>query len=182
MVHYAMSQTISVREYFNALMSILEEHYVCKERVNESSAWNFFKDIADDCEDKGTRLHWATGHTVWAFDDNHVGFIGPWVKFDSVKGPAPLPEGGMEAGNIAYISLPGTSAEHRKTGDYIRRGNEILHTALAQNPLGAIIDLRQNTGGDCWQMIAAVAPLLDKDNCELYQGKWPENRNYQMGS
>jgi carboxyl-terminal processing protease len=160
-----MTHTVTITDYFNALMKILEDHYVHPERIDRARAQKIFEVIQEDAPDKAYQLHCATAETLWTLNDNHVRFIGPMsVNTEPDHNEPPLPEGRMEAGSIAYVSLPSAAFSERKNGNYTRTGNQVIQALIAQSPIGIILDLRNNHGGDCWQMIAAIAPLLDREN------------------
>jgi carboxyl-terminal processing protease len=65
----------------------------------------------------------------------------------------------------AYLSLPRLS---RRSGGpllarrYVSVGSRLAGRLAVPQPCGWIVDLRQNTGGSMWPMIAAVAGLLDR--------------------
>jgi carboxyl-terminal processing protease len=79
------------------------------------------------------------------------------------SGCPPLPEGMLIRGT-AYLSLPRLS---RRSGGpllarrYVSVGSRLVGKLVVPQPRGWIVDLRQNTGGNMWPMIAAVAGLLD---------------------
>jgi C-terminal processing protease CtpA/Prc len=82
----------------------------------------------------------------------------------SRAGDPPLPEGRLIEG-AAYLSLPTLS---RRSGGpllahrYIAAGSRLVAELAAAQPHGWIVDLRENTGGNMWPMIAAVAGLLER--------------------
>ncbi|NUR58811.1 MAG: hypothetical protein HOV87_09060 [Catenulispora sp.] len=65
----------------------------------------------------------------------------------------------------AYLTLPTLS---RRSGGpllahrYITAGSRLIDELAAAGPQGWIVDLRENTGGNMWPMIAAIAGLLDR--------------------
>jgi len=75
--------------------------------------------------------------------------------------PPPLPEGDLVAGS-AYLTLPRWSSSSLPAGRYIAAGTRLVDGLAAGRPVGWIVDLRENTGGGMWPMIAAVAGLLDR--------------------
>lgn len=75
-----------------------------------------------------------------------------------------LPEGHIitvDGKNFGYVVLPTCSA---KDNDglmlYAADVRRILTDLSAQNPRGWIIDLRGNTGGNMWPMLAGIGPIL----------------------
>jgi hypothetical protein len=75
-----------------------------------------------------------------------------------------LPEGHIvtvEGRNFGYVVLPRCSA---KDNDglllYAADVRRILMDLTAQSPKGWIVDLRGNTGGNMWPMLAGIGPIL----------------------
>ena len=70
---------------------------------------------------------------------------------------------------IAYITVPWVSTTDSllcvKVADSLQR-----HVARldASHPRGWIIDLRKNTGGNCWPMLAGIGPLLGEGVCGYF--------------
>ncbi|MCX4745021.1 S41 family peptidase [Kitasatospora sp. NBC_01287] len=71
----------------------------------------------------------------------------------------PLPTGRVVEG-VGYLRLPGLSDGYRLARDYARAGDEVLGTLLAAAPRAWVVDVRANTGGNMWPMLAVAAPLL----------------------
>ena len=67
----------------------------------------------------------------------------------------------VQGKNFGYIVLPRCSA---KDNDglllYAADVRRILTDLSAQNPKGWIVDLRGNTGGNMWPMLAGIGPIL----------------------
>jgi carboxyl-terminal processing protease len=75
-----------------------------------------------------------------------------------------LPQGRLVEG-AAYLSLPRlsrTSGGPLLARRYVTAGSRLVGGLAAPRPRGWIVDLRENTGGNMWPMIAAVAGLLDR--------------------
>jgi carboxyl-terminal processing protease len=75
-----------------------------------------------------------------------------------------LPEGHIvtvQGRNLGYVVLPRCSA---KDNDglllYAADVRRILTDLMAQSPKGWIVDLRGNTGGNMWPMLAGIGPIL----------------------
>jgi C-terminal processing protease CtpA/Prc len=71
------------------------------------------------------------------------------------------PRGEMLTGSIAYLMLPGFAGGAH--GDQVQFA-EALHGVIAdldgQAACGWIVDLRNNSGGNLWPMLAGIGPLL----------------------
>jgi C-terminal processing protease CtpA/Prc len=97
-------------------------------------------------------------------EDNHSHFKTPQKykkdKYSTVEENAPMTRKMLES-NIAYLNVP-----------YVRGYTDeknLLYATIIQDhiaaldsldPVGWIVDLRQNTGGNMWPMLAGLGPLL----------------------
>jgi C-terminal processing protease CtpA/Prc len=70
-------------------------------------------------------------------------------------------------GNFAYVVVPmciGRFAEWEKNGPDFERFVETLHALVIElqeeKPVGWIVDLRGNSGGDMWPMLAGIGSVL----------------------
>ena len=68
------------------------------------------------------------------------------------------PSGRRLDGGIAYLELPGVTSGP-KAGQYDDAVHALLDTLDDGTLHGCIVDLRRNTGGTLWPMLAAIGPL-----------------------
>ncbi|MCX7343450.1 MAG: S41 family peptidase [Proteobacteria bacterium] len=73
--------------------------------------------------------------------------------FDRTKGE-------MLPNKIGYILLPTFTGQELETLKYAAHVNTLIKSLAQHNPCGWIIDLRQNTGGNMWPMLAGIGPLV----------------------
>lgn len=59
-----------------------------------------------------------------------------------------------------YLSLPHFEASQQAAYRYIQLAQEVIRTTDQAGMCGWIIDLRDNSGGNMWPMLAAVGPIL----------------------
>ncbi|MEU8824651.1 S41 family peptidase [Streptomyces sp. NPDC048636] len=69
-------------------------------------------------------------------------------------------EGRSLRGRIGYISLPGLIGEEKAHEQYVRRGRKAVAKADRERACGWVVDLRRNSGGDMWPMLAVLGPIL----------------------
>ena len=70
---------------------------------------------------------------------------------------------------IAYLTVPWVSTTDSLICTMIADSIQQLIAGLDQkNPRGWIIDLRKNTGGNCWPMLAGIGPLLGDGICGYF--------------
>jgi carboxyl-terminal processing protease len=68
----------------------------------------------------------------------------------------------MLSNKIAYIRLPGNNDfSGANINSEARQIRKMIDSLTAQHPVGWIVDLRLNTGGSMYQMLAGIASLLD---------------------
>ena len=96
----------------------------------------------------------------WANGNNDNDDIDPNLQY---------PSGRRVSERMAYLQVPGVSSGHGKT---LQAYADSLHTLIARldGPKVDewIVDLRQNTGGNCWPMLAGVGPLLGEGTCGYF--------------
>lgn len=154
------------------VLVLMQKHYYKKDSVQWDPLIKSAKTILDqssDCE--------AAYQTVqWCFDQikEEHSFIMPRVKaalysgnVNSPKDPSsskpltgPIRHEFIEGG-IAYINVPwiATTDEAICTG-YADSIQSLIRTFDQGGINKWIIDLRNNTGGNCWPMLAGLGPLL----------------------
>ena len=72
-------------------------------------------------------------------------------------------------GNIGYIKMKGfSSGDSKSVTTYTDSLQKLIKTIDNKNIKGWIIDLRENTGGNCWPMLAGIGPILDDGICGYF--------------
>lgn len=72
----------------------------------------------------------------------------------------PEPEGRLLDHGLAYVSIPALAGSPEAGTAYALGMHKILRELDTSTPCGWIVDLRQNSGGDLWPMLAGLGPLL----------------------
>ncbi|MBL8990978.1 MAG: S41 family peptidase, partial [Phycisphaerae bacterium] len=71
------------------------------------------------------------------------------------------PEGNLLDGRVAYLLIPGCpNGDADQLRRWARALNDRVHTLGRQNPVGWIIDLRLNGGGNVWPMLLGLRGIL----------------------
>lgn len=81
-----------------------------------------------------------------------------------------LPEGQLRADGVAYVRVPAFQASVAAGTTYASRLQAIIATLDERRPLGWIIDLSDNTGGNMGPMLAGLGPLLGEGPLGAFQG------------
>lgn len=81
----------------------------------------------------------------------------------------PLTTGEILDQKIAYLRMPsvnsGSEIENTYFADQL---HNLLETLDQANPDGWILDLRGNSGGNCWPMLAGIGPVLGEGPCGYF--------------
>lgn len=74
--------------------------------------------------------------------------------------------------SIAYLTVPEFGSGHQPTqrayADSLQR---LIASMDREETTGWIVDLRGNTGGNCWPMLAGVGPLIGEGVCGYFMGR-----------
>lgn len=105
---------------------------------------------------------------LYLLEDQHSFFLEPEAaaELQSFKfAAAPPPSGQILAGKLAYLEIQefasGSSQENQA---YVDAVQGLLLELDSQSPCGWIVDLRENSGGDMWQMLAGLSGLLGENS------------------
>ncbi len=95
---------------------------------------------------------------------NHSFFLTPKQAAEQLKASPAGPIDGLEGrsmeNRIGYLSLPGVQGAEEADVRYVRQGREAVAKTDRSRPCGWVVDLRDNTGGSMWPMLALAGPIL----------------------
>ncbi|MFJ8586845.1 S41 family peptidase [Streptomyces sp. NPDC093595] len=99
---------------------------------------------------------------VLALGDRHSRFVEPVQAADiTTPGKAiATPEGRSLDDRVGYLSLPALRGPDEAYQRYVRAGRAAVAKAGGPRACGWVVDLRENTGGASWPMLAVVGPVL----------------------
>ena len=96
--------------------------------------------------------------------DHHSSFWTPYevVQVEQVTANESLtPRGKLLLGKLGYIAVEGFRSGNMEEGaQYALLEQQLIRDLDAQNPCGWIVDLRENTVGNIWPMLAGIGPIL----------------------
>ncbi len=73
----------------------------------------------------------------------------------------PKPQARLISSRLAYLLLPGfTTSDEAERHLYASNLQTLIRGTDARNPCGWVLDLRENTGGNIWPMLAGLGPLI----------------------
>lgn len=110
--------------------------------------------------DRHSSLQPPAVHRGWATGNNDDDAIDPNLKYAS---------GRRVDDQMVYLSMPGVSSGHDKTLQAYADSLTRLIVRLDQPGTNEwVLDLRGNTGGNCWAMLAGIGPLLGDGVCGYF--------------
>jgi len=156
--------TNTAEDYLAAALAFMEQHAMHRDHID----WHALR-IASARHALGASTPTDTYDTIrWALtqlEDRHSFFAPPDRGDAAIASGAyvldtTVPCGLLRADRIAYLQVPGFlgSAPHRaRYADALQKNIAQLDAA---DPVGWIVDLTENWGGDMWPMLAGLGPLL----------------------
>jgi len=147
-----------VRSYIEEALDLIEINSVRRFEID----WAAFRAAAhEDAHDATTipEAYAAIRHALSRLGDNHSFFQPPG------EGPAhdetmtePVVE--LLGSGVGYLEVPAYSAGGAEGDRYATLYHRLIEKVDAAGACGWVVDLRANTGGNLWPMLAAVGPIL----------------------
>jgi len=110
--------------------------------------------------DRHSSLQPPAAHRGWATGNNDEDAVDPNLKYAT---------GRRVDNRMVYLSMPGVSSGHDKTLRAFADSLTRLIVRLDQPGTDEwVLDLRSNTGGNCWAMLAGIGPLLGDGVCGYF--------------
>lgn len=150
-----------VTSYLEEIISSLKENSINRDKIDwEDFRFKFYTKM------NGCAFTWQTyskmNEIIDLLRDNHSWFLTPSELteahsennffLDQIKGE-------ILSKNIAYLKIPRTSCISE---EYAQKLRAIIEELDQAKPKKWIIDLRGNLGGNMWEMLAGLSPLLDQ--------------------
>jgi len=164
------AQNDSVKNYVVSALDLMKAKSVNKHRINWDSLYA-------DSRKKAENLHTIREtyplirDILGALKDAHSNFFPPemvqayTLGYRATGQKFPVIEAKLTENQLAYIKLPGFACYHFAEWDeFVNTFYKKIEELDVQKPKGWILDLRDNGGGMFYPMLAALSPLLDKQN------------------
>jgi C-terminal processing protease CtpA/Prc len=159
-----MAMPCSADEYLAAALSLMERNALHRDRIDWPKLQRAAAQRVEGASapaDTYDAIRWA----LTQLDDRHS-FFAPPARGDAAiaageyDADVTLPGGEWLADRIACLRVPGFRGSPRHATQYA----DALHMHIAEmdasDPVGWMIDLTENWGGDMWPMLAGLGPLL----------------------
>ncbi|MEZ4569492.1 MAG: S41 family peptidase [Thermomicrobiales bacterium] len=100
--------------------------------------------------------------TLDLLGDDHSAFLNPIAARSAEHGSpsGPMPEGRRLEHGIAYFELPRVTGTGEAAGQYAETAVQVIRQLDSPEVCGWVVDLRENSGGNMWPMLAGISPIL----------------------
>jgi hypothetical protein len=146
--------------YLNEALDIMQKNSLHRESIDWDTLREATFEVAKYAQTPAD-TYGAIRFALVRLGDHHSLFITPYEREQRVQeteSDSPPPRGKLLLEQIGYIAIDGYTAYE---GDqYATDVQQLIRAIDAQNPCGWIVDLRENTGGNMWPMLAGVGPIL----------------------
>lgn len=155
--------------FIREVIAIAEKNSIVKDSVNWEKVYENMLSLAGSA--KTTRdCYPSVNYLISELNkkgDNHSGFYPPEfnTKHKSENMDERQPESNYLGNSIAYISVPGFSTISKKLSEAFATKIQAMIKSLDSSYTITkwIVDLRENTGGNMYPMIAGLGPILGDD-------------------
>jgi carboxyl-terminal processing protease len=173
-------RTQNPKEYIDEVIELIEEHSINNNSIDfqkirrkaytQSIGANSFE-----------ACHSAIRRMFWDFRDSHSWFLTKYEvdEWNSTNKTHNINEiitfsGKLLNNDIGYIKLKGFNIRDSiPVQVYVDSLHQKIKSIDNKNLKGWILDLRENTGGNCWPMLTGLGPLLGNGIC----GYFIDNKN-----
>lgn len=167
------TENIMALQYFNQTVSIIRKRALNSSKVDWKTILNSTKVMLKNAK-TSSDTYPAIGYVLTQLNDNHSFIVGgrndrriypkrsleklPRTKVQKTRKNSITKNGKL----IGYLAIEGISSKnssaHSKEYSYtIQNSIQLINK---QNPIGWIVDLRTNNGGNMWPMIVGLGPLI----------------------
>lgn len=163
--------SVEASSYLSAALDTMAAHHVDRKEVGWSSLRKRTRKRADGAETPDDTY----GAIRFALDklDNHSSFRPPWKTStqgtDGPVGPNALRSKNTEASSIqakrlsnhvGYVSIPAFSGGQQASVAFADGLQKAIERTDSTTVCGWVVDLRENSGGNMWPMLAGIGPVV----------------------
>lgn len=170
--------SVAAREYLTKALDLIQTNALNTERVD----WPTVRARAFDTASRAqspAETYSAIQAVITGLGDHHSSFrpSEPAAAFEQrVAAASPPPAGAIIDGRLAHIVVPQfLSGDPAVVAGYATALQTIVRTLDSPTTCGWIIDLRQNSGGNMWPMLAGLGPLLGTGALGSFVGRGGES-------
>lgn len=151
----------SVEEYLNQLLDYMEQNHVNRKSID----WPTLRAAVQQKGKSASRIYEADESIILAFEllNDKTSFLlktnGQALTYTTACEDTAPPEVTVPA-DIGYIKIPAFSNTGVSAAIFAEKMHGEIKDQDRADLKGWIVDLRENTGGNMWPMIAGIGPIL----------------------
>ena len=157
--------TPKAKEVVDEAVKIAQTHSLHRQEINWPDVERNVRMLAAGAEESAATYP-AIRYLLTALHDSHSFLLPPagTSAFRAGGAANPLPQIRVGPDGVGVITMPGYSGADRAAS---RKYAEGVHSSLMASQAGAacgwVLDLRPNTGGNMWPMLAGMKPFLGNE-------------------
>ena len=151
------------RAYLDRALDLMEQHSINRAKVD----WTRLRRAADALATSALTpadTYPAIEDALGSLGDDHSMFLPPdqvaALQSGALNATNPDPSGRLLDNGIAYLLLPAFAGSAELAEGYAATVQRLIGELDAGQPCGWVVDLRRNSGGAMWPMLAGIGPLL----------------------
>jgi peptidase S41-like protein len=159
----------SAQSYLDAALAILEESSINRARIDWRALRAATAEYARGAS-TAADAHLALRYAIYALGDRHSYLqtpetaaqlrLAPVSNARTGRGPIE-PRAELVDGRLGYVAVPSVAGGSPQSQvQFATRVQQLIKELDSPGTCGWILDLRRNTGGNLWPMLAGVGPLL----------------------
>lgn len=144
------------RVYLDSALNLMQAHSLHRARVQWPQLRQEAVAVAGSAQTPA-QTYPAIHHALDGLGDNHSLLLPPGF-LTGVQPAAPAPQGERLEDRLGYVAMPGFIGSDLVS--HAQHYHDLLRQVDGPGVCGWIVDLRANTGGNMWPMLAGIGPLL----------------------
>lgn len=151
-------------DYLRQALTMIQTHSLHRQTIDWTTLFAETWRIASGANEPQDTYP-AIAFALRQINDGHS-FFWPPEKIQAIQTGAEdnqnrQPTGHLRASDIAYLYVPSFMGSPDAAMVYARTLQQIIADLDATDPIGWVVDLTDNTGGNMWPMIVGLGPLFD---------------------
>jgi C-terminal processing protease CtpA/Prc len=166
----------SQKDLIDEVLKIAEQHSINRDSLDfkkiKEVAYNSYTSQSNG--DSKQNSYEVIRYIISQLNDHHSFFmekdqVNKWQNTSKQENVSFPFSGNIIDGDIGYIEMKGFgSGDKESIKQYANELQSLIKSLDSPEIKGWVLDLRQNTGGNCWPMLAGIGPLLDNGVCGYF--------------
>jgi carboxyl-terminal processing protease len=175
LTHLYVLPALGQKELIDEVLKIAEKHSINRDsldfkKIKELAYSSYTSQSNGDPQDSYRVIRII----VSQLNDHHSFFmekgqVNKWENTSKQENVSFPFSGNIIDGDIGYIEMKGFgSGDKESIEQYANELQSLIKSLDGPGIKGWVLDLRQNSGGNCWPMLAGIGPLLGNGTCGYF--------------